>query len=57
MKFYIAVVSFLTEVPVLSQAFLRSARTQYRRVPCLCGTRLLSKPVEIVKFLFISTVQ
>jgi len=33
MKFYIAVVSFLTEVPVLSQAFLRSASTQYRRVP------------------------
>ena len=30
MKFYIAVVSFLTEVPVLSQAFLRSARMQYR---------------------------
>ena len=27
MKFYIAVVSFLTEVP----AFLRSASTQYRR--------------------------
>jgi len=33
MKFYIAVVRFLTEVPVLSQAFLRSASTQYRRVP------------------------
>ena len=31
MKFHIAVVSFfLTEVPVLSQAFLRSASTQYR---------------------------
>ena len=29
MKFYIAV----TEVPVLSEAYLRSASTQYRLVP------------------------